>query len=101
MADWVLACRLDEIEEGAGVSLDAAGLRLAVFRVAGEVVALSGRCPHSGGPLGMGWIEDGQVVCPLHHWGFRLADGRCTTVSGYSVHRFPCEIRQGEIWVKC
>ena len=32
----------------------------------GEVVALSGRCPHANGPLGLGWIEEGEVVCPLH-----------------------------------
>jgi NAD(P)H-dependent nitrite reductase small subunit len=100
MADWISVCRLDEIEEGSGRSLEAAGLLLAVFRVAGQVVALSGRCPHSGGPLGMGWIEEGQVVCPLHRWGFRLDDGRCTTVSGHSVHRFRCEVRQDEIWVE-
>jgi nitrite reductase/ring-hydroxylating ferredoxin subunit len=48
----------------------------------------------------MGWLEDGQVVCPLHHWGFRLEDGRCTTVSGHSVHRFRCEVRDGDIWVE-
>jgi len=100
MAEWVAVCRLDEIKEGRGVSRDAAGLRVAVFRHGGEVVALSGRCPHSNGPLGLGWIEEGEVVCPLHHWRFRLADGRCTTVRGYSVHRFRCEVRDDEIWIQ-
>ena len=32
MAEWVAVCRLDELREGRGVSLDAAGLRVAVFR---------------------------------------------------------------------
>ena len=100
MPDWMAVCRLDEIAEGRGRSLDAAGLRLAVFRIDGEVIALGGRCPHSGGPLGLGWIEEGEVVCPLHHWRFRLSDGRCTTVSGYGVHRFRCEVRGDEVWVE-
>jgi nitrite reductase/ring-hydroxylating ferredoxin subunit len=100
MAEWVAVCRLDEIKEGRGVSREAAGLRVAVFRHGGEVVTLSGRCPHANGPLGLGWIEEGEVVCPLHHWRFRLADGRCTTVRGYSVHRFRCEIRGDEVWVQ-
>jgi nitrite reductase/ring-hydroxylating ferredoxin subunit len=99
MAEWVAVCRLDDIKEGRGVSREAAGLRVAVFRHGGEVVALSGRCPHANGPLGLGWIEEGEVVCPLHHWRFRLADGRCTTVRGYSVHRFRCEVRGDEVWV--
>ena len=24
-----------------------------------------GRCPHANGSLGLGWIEDGEAVCPL------------------------------------
>ena len=73
MAEWVAVCRLDEIKDGAGRSLDALGLRLAVFRIGDRRRrACPGRCPHSGGSLGHGWIEDGEVVCPLHHWRFRL-----------------------------
>ena len=100
MAEWVAVCRLDEIKEGRGVSREAAGLRVAVFRTGGGVVALSGRCPHANGPLGLGWIEEGEVVCPLHQWRFRLADGRCTTIRGNSVHRFRCEVRGEEVWVE-
>jgi nitrite reductase/ring-hydroxylating ferredoxin subunit len=100
MAEWVAVCRLDEIKEGRGVSREAAGLRVAVFRTGDQVVALSGRCPHANGPLGLGWIEEGEVVCPLHQWRFRLADGRCTTVRGNSVHRFRCEVRSEEVWVE-
>jgi nitrite reductase/ring-hydroxylating ferredoxin subunit len=100
MAEWVAVCRVDEIKEGRGVSRDAAGVRVAIFRHGGEVVALYGRCPHANGPLGLGWIEEGEVVCPLHHWRFRLSDGRCTTVRGNSVHRFRCEVRGDEVWVQ-
>jgi nitrite reductase/ring-hydroxylating ferredoxin subunit len=45
-------------------------------------------------------VEDGEVVCPLHHWRFRLADGRCTTIPGERVHRFRCEVRGDEVWVE-
>jgi nitrite reductase (NADH) small subunit len=100
MPEWVAVCRAEEIAEGRGLSRDAAGLRLAIYRHGGVVVALSGRCPHSGGSLGHGWIEEGEVVCPLHHWRFRLSDGRCTTIRGESVHRFRCEERGDEIWVE-
>jgi NAD(P)H-dependent nitrite reductase small subunit len=100
MAEWVAVCRIDEVPAGRGCSLEAAGLRVAVYRIDTEVFALSGRCPHAGGPLGHGWVEDGEIVCPLHHWRFRLTDGRCTTVPGESIHRFRCEVRGEEIWVE-
>jgi nitrite reductase (NADH) small subunit len=100
MPEWVVLCRLDDLAEGRGRSLDAAGLRLACFRLGADVVALFGRCPHSGGSLGHGWLEDGEVVCPLHHWRFRLSDGRCSTVRGEGVHRFRCEVRGDQVWVE-
>ena len=100
MPEWLSVCRVEELVEGQGRSLDAAGITLAVFRTGGEFVALFGRCPHSGGSLGHGWIEEGQVVCPLHRWHFRLSDGRCTTIRGESVHRFRCEVRGDLLWVE-
>ena len=100
MAEWLNACGIDELMDGRGVALEIDGTRLAVYRVGEEIYALSGRCPHANGPLGRGWIEDGEVVCPLHRWRFRLSDGRCTTVRGHDVHRFICEVREGRIWVK-
>ncbi|HEV3166769.1 MAG TPA: Rieske (2Fe-2S) protein [Isosphaeraceae bacterium] len=99
MAEFVLACRLEEVREGRGVSLEVEGLRVAVFNDGGTIVALSGRCPHENGPVGHGWIEDGEAVCPLHRWRFQLKDGRCTTMRGMSLHRFACEVRDEEVWV--
>lgn len=37
-------------------------------------------CPHQGGDLAQGWIENGCLVCPRHRWHYKLADkGKCTT----------------------
>jgi nitrite reductase (NADH) small subunit len=100
MPEWLAVCKVDAIADGAGVSLDAGGMRLAVFRSGGELAALSGICPHSGGSLGHGWLEEGEVVCPLHRWRFRLVDGRCSTIPGERVHRFRCEVRGDLVWVE-
>lgn len=96
---FVPVCRVEDVVEGRGRALEVEGLRIAVFNDAGQFHALLGRCPHANGPLGYGWIENGEVVCPLHHWQFRLVDGRCTSVRGESVHRFACEVREGQVWV--
>lgn len=100
MADWFRAGRVEEIPERRGRSIEASGLRVALFRDGTQVVALVDRCPHAGGSLGQGWVEDGEVVCPLHRWRFRLGDGRCTTMRGEGVHRFPVELRGDDVWVR-
>ena len=99
MAEWVHIGRFDEIADGRGRRVEILGLHLAVFRAGEAVVALSDRCPHAGGFLGDGWIEDGEVVCPLHRWRFRLRDGRCSTIQGEGVHRFPAELKGEDVWV--
>lgn len=100
MAEFVSVCRSEEVVEGRGLVVEVRGLRLALFRDSGKVHALLGRCPHANGELGLGWVEEGEAVCPLHRWRFRLTDGRCVSVRGESVHPFRCEVRGDEVWVE-
>lgn len=99
MAQFVRVASVAEVKEGRGISVEIDGLRVAVFNDGGRFFALQGRCPHANGALGLGWVEEGEAVCPLHRWRFKLATGRCTTVRGESVHPFRCEVRGDEIWV--
>lgn len=100
MPEFVAACRAAEVAEGRGRTVEVEGLRIAVVRDGEAWHALSARCPHAGGDLGSGWVEDGELVCPLHRWRFRLRDGRCTTDRGQSVHRFGCNVREGTVFVE-
>jgi nitrite reductase/ring-hydroxylating ferredoxin subunit len=99
VASWVEVGRVDDLREGRPLGVEVEGWRLAIFQDQGRTHALSARCPHANGPLDRGWVEEGEAVCPLHRWRFRLDSGRCTSVRGYEVARFPCEIREGAVWV--
>src|SRR4051794_31807136 len=100
MGQFVPVCEVGDVPEGRARPVEVEGLRIAVFNEGGRHYALLGRCPHANGPMGLGWIEDGEAVCPLHRWRFKLATGRCTTVRGYSLHAFRCEVRDGTVWVE-
>jgi nitrite reductase/ring-hydroxylating ferredoxin subunit len=97
---FVAVCRIEDVREGRGFAVEVDELCLALFNDGGTIHALLGRCPHANGPLGRGWIEDGEAVCPLHRWRFKLDTGRCTSVRGERVHRFACEVRDGQVWVE-
>ena len=49
---------------------------------------LQNTCPHEGGQLSAGWIEDGAVVCPLHGYKFDLTNGACATDAKLKVKIF-------------
>lgn len=56
------------------------GTERVVVRGSARCWEVDRRCPHAGGDLAEGWLEDDRyLVCPRHRWVFDLADGgRCT-----------------------
>lgn len=55
------------------------GEEIALFRTKGAFYALNNSCPHQGGPLVAGDVENGAVTCPWHGWQFSLKTGDCLT----------------------
>ena len=67
---------VDEIPPGEGRTYAVDGAMVAVFRLRdGSLRALSAVCPHRGGPLADGQIDNRIVVCPLHLNAFDLTTG--------------------------
>ncbi len=48
-----------------------------LVRLGPEVFAMDNGCPHRAAPLSAGKVDRGELVCPLHGWRIRLADGEC------------------------
>src|SRR5690242_14420323 len=47
----------------------------AICNLKGELHALWGTCPHAGGPIGQGTLQDNLVVCPWHEWAYDCRSG--------------------------
>jgi nitrite reductase (NADH) small subunit len=72
---WVVG-RVDDVPLGEGRAFVAGGTPVAVFRLRdGSLHATQAACPHSGGPLADGQTDADVLVCPLHLYAFRWADG--------------------------
>src|SRR5437868_8928394 len=55
--------------------------------------ALDNRCPHQGGPLGDGQLENGYVICPWHAYEYDPTTG--TPPSGFSDGALAYSTRPG------
>lgn len=91
MAEWVKVAKKSEIPSDLGKCVEAKGREIALFQVKGKVYALNHICPHQGGPLAEGGVDDGVVTCPWHGWSFNVTTGECT---------FNPSIKQGTYPVK-
>ena len=74
---WHKALEPDELAEGR-VKPVTCGLhhRLPDAPPRVRYAALDNRCPHQGGPLGEGSIENGWLRCPWHGWDYHPHDGQ-------------------------
>jgi nitrite reductase/ring-hydroxylating ferredoxin subunit len=88
---------LSDIPLGEGRAYVVDGEQIAVFRPRhGPVRALSAICPHAGGPLADGQIDDDVVICPLHLNAFELATG-CSRNAQPALRSYPIEVIAGEL----
>lgn len=89
----------DDVSEDTPLVTEVNGVEIAVFCRDSEYFALNNVCPHQGGPLGEGKIEDDCVYCPWHGWEFDLETGK----HGQGIHdatTYPVTIEGTEIHVR-
>ena len=85
---WTSLCELGELKEGQGKYVEVDGFQLAVFLQGEQIFAIDNTCPHAGGNLAGGFIEDGCAVCPWHYWAFRLDNGELRDMPGVSISTY-------------
>jgi nitrite reductase (NADH) small subunit len=89
----VRVATLDEIPVGRGKTIEVAGHVVAVFNAGGgRYHALSGACPHEGGPLGDGVLVRDAVVCPWHGFDFDPRTGACSVAPDLAVTVYPLHV---------
>src|SRR3989449_8787432 len=85
---WTTLCDISDLEENKGKYVEIDGFQLAVFLSAGSVYVMDNYCPHAGGNLAGGIVEDGCAVCPWHFWSFRLENGQLRDAPGVVVRTY-------------
>ncbi len=73
--DYIRVASLSDLGAEQIMPVEAAGLKLLLTRVGGQVYAAARKCPHLGFNLCKGSLEGAAVVCPLHKARFDLATG--------------------------
>ncbi len=88
-----------ELPEGRVKTVTAGHLGICLTHFEGKFSALDNRCPHQGGPLGEGSIENGLLRCPWHGWDFHPCTG--LPPGGYDdgVPTFLTKEEEGAIYV--
>ncbi|WP_054558874.1 thiamine pyrophosphate-binding protein [Croceitalea dokdonensis] len=79
------------------VTADHKGICLTHYK--SKFSALDNRCPHQGGPLGEGSIENGMLRCPWHGWDYDPCTGQSPGGHDDSIATFAVKEEDDAIYV--
>lgn len=68
--------KASDLVEGSMSTVDLKGKHILLSRIGGEVSAVSGICTHEETDLGLGFVLEDRVICPLHLSQFELKTGK-------------------------
>jgi nitrite reductase/ring-hydroxylating ferredoxin subunit len=92
MPDYIPVAHVDEIAVRSARVFTIGRFEVAVFHIEEGFFALENACPHQGGPLAEGFLEDQWVTCPWHAWCFDVRTGKMTLGDFAVVTRFDVRI---------
>jgi phenylpropionate dioxygenase-like ring-hydroxylating dioxygenase large terminal subunit len=108
---WYPAMRSDEVFGRNLATATLLEVPLVIGRTSeGKAFAMRDACPHRGIPLSYGHFDGKNLQCSYHGWEFEACTGRCVVIPSLTSHdklkverisagSFPCEERDGYIWV--
>lgn len=91
---------LADLEDGAMRGIEVDGNAVLLIRSGETVTALSGTCPHAGGPLAGGVLHRGRIICPWHKATFCARTGAIREPPAVDpLPRYAVTIRDGRVLV--
>ncbi len=97
--EWHRVLDSDGLPEGRVTTVTVGRRSLAVSNLDGGYGAIDNHCPHQGGPLGEGSIENGWLRCPWHGYDYSPCNGRSPGAHGDGVDGFAVETRDDGVYV--
>ena len=96
---WYKVLNKNELPGGRVKTVSAGNKSFAVTHFEGKYTALDNRCPHQGGPLGEGQIENGWLRCPWHGYDYHPCTGKPPAGFDDAVKTFPIEEREDGVYI--
>lgn len=98
--NWIDAAAADVVPEEDVMAVTVAGKEVALYGVDGGVYATDNICTHGHARLCDGFLEGGEIECPLHQGRFDVRSGKamCAPLTE-DLRTYPVKIENGRVFV--
>jgi 3-phenylpropionate/trans-cinnamate dioxygenase ferredoxin component len=101
MADFLKVARVEEIEEGATLALEADGELVCLAKVAGCIHAFTDNCTHISGPLNQGELAGYVLTCPWHGAQFDVRTGKVVRgPARQDILTYPVKVEDNAVFIQ-
>jgi naphthalene 1,2-dioxygenase system ferredoxin subunit len=99
--NWVKAADRGALGDDEVIGVVVGGREIALYEMDGELYATDDVCTHAYAKLSDGWMEKGEIECPLHAGRFDVKTGKATAPPCIDdIKTYPVRVEGGEIQVK-
>lgn len=99
--NWILAAQLADLPEDDVIGMEVNGRDIALYRTHEGIFASDNLCSHGNARLSDGFLEDGEIECPLHQGRFCIKTGKplCSPLTE-AVAIYPVQIEGEQVYLK-
>jgi naphthalene 1,2-dioxygenase system ferredoxin subunit len=98
---WVKAATRGDLAEGEVLGVTIGSEEVALYDVGGSLYATNDICSHAYAKLSDGWLDNGEIECPLHAGRFDVKTGEATAPPCVDpVKTYPVRLVGDEIQIK-
>ncbi|POY37437.1 (2Fe-2S)-binding protein [Solitalea longa] len=76
------------------------GRKVCIVKTGEELHAVQNSCPHAGGNLSHGWMEENMLICPIHRHKYNLLTGRGAEQQGDCLKTYELKQTDEGVFIK-
>jgi naphthalene 1,2-dioxygenase ferredoxin component len=98
---WMTVAGSGDLSEGDVLGTVVSGREIALYNLDGSLYATDDVCTHAYARLSDGFLDGGEIECPLHAGRFDVKTGAATSPPCVdAVRTYPIRVVDGEIQIK-
>ncbi|ADZ91643.1 non-heme iron oxygenase ferredoxin subunit [Marinomonas mediterranea] len=99
--NWIKTIQLDDIPEDDVIGINVEGHPIALYKVEDGVFATDNVCSHGRALLSDGFLEDGEIECPLHQGRFCIKSGKAMSEPlTHDITAYPTKTEGDQVFIK-
>jgi len=99
--NWINIINIEGIPEDDVIGVNIDGHHIALYRAENEVFATDNVCTHGHALLSDGFLEDGEIECPLHQGRFCIKSGKAMSEPlTEDIKTYPTRMEGEQVFLK-